>query len=268
LAKKTPAQRAAKKHEKEKKRKKKLAGRPLPVAPEMRWKPLEEGISGLARRMQVDRHVAASMADQLFGSGERPDASAAWLPSRVEALSTEDILDRLEALGITADAESFDALAERHWSTLRLVDTEWEPKLAAERSVHDLDFVTEAAETLWGRWKPDTHPDEWVLDAIHDAEGALDDNANDEALAMLLDAWQALGDAPIQRLERVSMSKAFTLALYDAMAMTREPSPELLEGAEILEQVAPLVTDEPDFPPEAARLLRSVQAAAQSPDAE
>jgi uncharacterized membrane protein len=64
------------------------------------------------------------------------------------------------------------------------------------------------------------------------------------------------------------MSKAFTLALYDAMAMTREPSPELLEGAEILEQVAPLVTDEPDFPPEAARLLRSVQAAAQSPDAE
>ena len=265
MAQKTPAPRAAKKHEKEKKRQKKLAGRPLPVAPEMRWKPLEEGISGLARRMQVDRHIAASMADQLFANGERPDASAAWLPSRVEALTTQDILDRLEALGISTDAESFDALAERHWSTLRLVDTEWEPKLAAERSVHDLDFVTEAAETLWGRWKPDTHPDEWVLDSIHDAEGALDDNANDEALAILLDAWQALGDAPVQRLERVSMTKVYTLSLYDAMAMTQEISPELLEGAAILEQVAPLVTDEPDFPPEAARLLRRINAGSPTP---
>lgn len=259
MAKKTAAQRAAKKHAKSVKRKKRLAARPAPVPPEARWKPAIEGIAGLARRMDVDRHVAATLADQMYKAGERPDAAEAWLPSRVDALTTEDLLARLEALGIHTDAETFDPLTEAHASAARLFEVEWAPHLSIDASVHDADLAAEAVEVLWGRWKPDLLPAEWLLDGIYDAGEAFDDGQPDETLATLLDLWGLCGDAPLPWLQRCAAVEEFGPLLYDALAAAT-PGPELDEGLAVLEAVAPHVHENGDFPAAAVQLAAELRA--------
>lgn len=249
MAKKTAAQRAAKKHAKEVKRKKRLAARPAPTTPESRWKPEVEGIAGLARRMDVDRHVAATLAEQLYASGERPDAAAAWLPSRVDALSTDALLERLQALGIDADAESFAALALEHASTIRLFESAWSPHLPIDATVHDADLAAEAVEALWGRWLPDVLPEEWVRDTLFDATDAINEREFDECLALLLDIWGMAGEDPLAWLKRCNVVTDYGTLLYDVL-LDASAGLEVDEGAQILKVVAPHVDEHGTLDPD------------------
>lgn len=239
--KKNAAQRGKKKHEKEKKRAKKLEERrksspevrPVRTAEEL-WRPAAEGIEGLARRKGWPGYDAALRADAL-AAGDRPEAQVCWLPSRVRALSTDQILDELAARGVITNGSAFAALAEGASSSWALAQTAWWPLLGPEQGPHDRDLLGVAATELWRRWLPEVVSDERLCEAMDDINNARLSGA--DLVGRLLDLWgvvQPLGG--LSRLEQARIHDAFVEALDDTLTWENDEDysafvPELREIA-------------------------------------
>ncbi|MDP2306113.1 MAG: hypothetical protein Q8P18_08795, partial [Pseudomonadota bacterium] len=206
MAKKSTAQRASKKHEKEKKRKKKLDARPPRAVkrdPVDDWKPGIEGIEGLAHRLEVGSHDAAHLAELVATHGKRADAKNTWLPGRVRALTTEQIVAELAARGVVTDEATFVALAEAGEGARDLAIETWKPMMSDTASPHDRDFVGEAAVALWERWAPHIVADEVLHDLLRAAFDQLEDGLREEGLETLCNVWELARDVGgLARLER------------------------------------------------------------------
>lgn len=257
MAKKSPAQRAAKKHEKEKQRQKKLARRKPPLSPEERWKPLTEGIEGLARRLDVDVYVAFEEAADL--AERRPEIAELWTTERVDALSTDEILTRLETLGVTTDAESFADRALVLERTLLFSGGDWLPRLAESTTVHDRDFVRAANIILWERWLPDQPSDE-DLNATFDAAWFGFDSGDIEGPFLdLLDVWDLLGPSAPSRLQRTPFGVDYANVLLDT---THAVLSELDELGPVVKALGILQAIVPALAPDRFEQLRALQEAA------
>lgn len=234
MAKKDAAKRAAKKHEKEKKRKKKLEARPPRVAkqdPVDAWKPAIEGIEGLAHRMEVGSHDAAHLADLVASHGRRADAKQTWLPSKVRALTTEQILAELAARGVTTDEATFLAAAEAREGARDLAIELWKPMMRSNASPHDRDFVGEAAVALWERWAPHHVSDEVLHDLLRAAFDHLEDGATVEAIDALSTLWELAREAGgVDRLARADgRGEGFTHELAQLLDEPGDTPPAALE---------------------------------------
>lgn len=86
--------------------------------------------------------------------GLRERLAALWTPTKVAALSTEEICTLLASWGVTVDRESFVALArgrERAWA---IAEEIWLPPARERGEVPD-NLLGLAAVELWKRWIPE-----------------------------------------------------------------------------------------------------------------
>ncbi|MES2643695.1 MAG: hypothetical protein V4850_29685 [Myxococcota bacterium] len=243
MAKKSSAQRASKKHEKEKKRKKKLDARPPRAVkrdPVDDWKPGLEGIEGLAHRLDVGSHDAAHLAELVATHGRRADAKNTWLPGRVRALTTEQILAELATRGVVTDESTFVALAEAGEGARDLAIEVWKPMMLDSASPHDRDFVGEAAVALWERWTPHVVSDESLHDLLRAAFDQLEDGLREEALGTLCALWDLAREAGgLARLERADgRGEHYAQELVTLLDESADLPHELLErGLAVLRDV-------------------------------
>jgi len=189
--------RGKKKHQKELKRKSKLA--PSPAAPPVRvrdWKPEKEGIEGLSRRLRSS--YAAILYDLTrFTSTALADLPAVvWTKPRMFALATSELLARLGALGIAVTEADFLAATGAGSSAVRFAERAWLPLLPRGSSVHDRDFVRLAAWALWRRLRPEAPPVEEILELCFTG----DDHAVAEQPEPALRSWLAFFDGLRPRL--------------------------------------------------------------------
>lgn len=243
MAKKSSAQRAAKKHEKEKKRKKMLLTRPSRAPkrdPVDDWKPGLEGIEGLAHRLEVGSHAAAHLAELVATHDHRRDAQATWLPGRVRALTTDQILAELAARGVVTDEATFVALAEAREGARDLAIEMWKPMMKAAASPHDRDFVGEAAVTLWERWAPHVVVDELLHDLLRDGFDQIEDGLREEGLRTLCNVWDHARDVGgLARLGRADgRGEAYAQELVALLDESADLPRDLLErGVVIVREV-------------------------------
>ena len=189
--------RGAKRAEKAQKRARKLdarrreAARP-PANPIDEWRPLQEGIEGLARRLTLPQQMAARVADA--AAQVRPSASSCWLPTRVAALETDALLGLMADRGVSTSEPELRALALAHEAARTLAEQAWWPALGPEATPHDRDLLSEAAEVLWRRWCPDLLSNEQIEDTLHAAARALEARPVDGAAARagIMSIWHKL----------------------------------------------------------------------------
>lgn len=271
-------QRGKKKHQKELKRKSKLA-RP-PAARPVRvpdWKPEKEGIEGLSRRLR--RSFAAIAYDLTrFTSTALADlAGVVWTKPRIVALATNEILARLGALGIAATEADFLAGTEAESSAVRFAERAWLPLMHRGSSVHARDFVRLAAWSLWERLRPEAPPMEEILELCLIG----DDHAVAEEPELALRSWLAFFDRLRPRLTPSIRTLAdldtlfhgglddvetWTQALYVFALESAARTPELTRGAAVvLGDLTERLSGEPDewrvlMVDDQARLLAAVGA--------
>lgn len=217
MPKKNAAHRANKKAAKADKRKKRLSKRRPPGMPGSNWKPVTQGIEGLARQLHRDWYSASHHAP-LFRMGQALAPGTLWTIERMQDESTGDILDHLESVGISTDAERFADRALELLSTDRFVAQDWLPCLPEGLPVHERDRVHAANAVLWERWLPDTLHDEEIgyITALADATLEQGDPTVAGPLDSLADVCRGLGDDPVRRLQRHPEGKTFVRVLLDA----------------------------------------------------
>ncbi len=216
------AKRGAKKHQKEKKRAKKLEQRRIAEAapqpsPIDAWRPEREGIEGLARRMYVPMRHAVNIATDLLLEERRPDAAICWLPLRARALSTETLLDELAQRGVTTNESAFAALAVEHGSAWGVARAAWWPSLSPAHGPHDRDMLGVTAMVLWERWLPDLLPGEQVSEMLDTTFELLNDRT--DALGLLTELWGLVNPlGGLKLLIKVGEDERF-LAVLDHLLM-------------------------------------------------
>jgi len=218
MAKKNAAHRANKKAAKADKRKKLLSKRRPPGMPGSNWKAATQGIEGLARQLHRDWYSAAHHAP-LFRMGNALAAGSLWTIERMQDESTGDILDFLESVGISTDAETFADRALELLSTDRFVVQDWLPLLPEAVPVQQRDRVHAANAVLWERWLPDTLHDEEIgyVTTLADATLEQDDSELVGTVQSLADVYRGLGDHPVRRLHRHREGKTYVRVLLDAL---------------------------------------------------
>ena len=218
MAKKNDAKRAAKKHAKEKKRQKKLAARDVAFDPIDRWRPAEHGIEGLARLLKSDSHHAAIVADLLAAEGKK-GAADTWHPARVAALGVDSVVAGLAERGIATDATSFAAQAAGHTSARALAVAHWAPSMRTDATVHDRDFVGEAAEVLWNAWAPERLNDEQLADRVALLYADFEERPDGAFVADFLAIWASIRElGGLARFERAVGSRdGFVATFLDAL---------------------------------------------------
>ncbi len=243
MAKKSAAARAQKKHEKANKRKKKLEKRRNEPSALDRWKPLTEGVEGLARRTRIRMYAAFEFAEHL--KTHWPQTQDLWTIARADATTTDELLIGLEAHGIGTDAKTF---AERGLVTESafVIADEWIAAFDSPKSPHERDFVRAAASVLWLRWLTGLLPNEEVEYVIEQAEVSTDSAEPWAAIESLADLWAELGEDAAGRLHRLDLGVRYTDALVQACQEdTGETEFDLLERAvDILDVVVPLYAPE------------------------
>lgn len=71
-----------------------------------------------------------------------------WTQASVDAMATGSILDRLMAIGVSVDEESFNALARGRASAMHVAQDLDDDELSSD----EWDFLRFACVTLWARW--------------------------------------------------------------------------------------------------------------------
>ncbi|MFO0588777.1 MAG: hypothetical protein U0441_14600 [Polyangiaceae bacterium] len=220
MAKGNTKQRAKKKQQKQQQRKKKLArrdGKALPVGFGARekpadllkgWDPTKHGVVGLAQRRKLPFVEAAHYAASAQRGGH-PGAGSIWTPSRVAALSDEELFAKLASLGIATDRAAFLALTEGETSALTKAGEPWARSLPAAATPADQDFVRLAAWDLWRRLRPETPSIEALL--VRHLEGWDADGRGrpDEAI----DLWLEFGQMLWKAFPKARSMEAIDLAL-------------------------------------------------------
>ncbi len=201
MAKGNAKQRAKKKQQKTQQRKKKLArrdgklaapkgfgAREKPVDLLRGWEPKKQGITGLAQR----RHLPFVDAAHYVQSAQRashPGTADLWTPERVAALTDEEILAKLAAIGVTTDRESFLAATAADVSAFPHAGMLWSRSLPGGAAPADHDFALIAAWDLWRRWRPERPSREMLL--VRHLEGWDADGNGRPGDA--IDAWLDFG---------------------------------------------------------------------------
>ncbi len=223
MAKGNDKQRAKKKQQKRDQRKKKLArreglgpaGRPhggdKPVDLLKGWKPEAHGVSGLAHRRKIAFVDAAHYAE-IAQKDNHPGTANLWTLARVADLTDEAILDKLRALGVATDRESYLAATSDDLSPVPHAVTPWLRAIPKETPAIEADFVHLAALDLWRRWRPE-RPSREMLLVAHQTGWDLD---FDEKPAEAIDAWLTFGAMIWKAIPKAKRMEDIDAVLNDA----------------------------------------------------
>ena len=115
-----------------------------------------------------------------------------WSFEKIEPMSTEEILARLNRLGVAVTPEGFRRAALRHDSAERLA-AEWtEGHVIHPEDPHDDDFVWMAAIVLWKRLVPDRVCFEQIDDRMQAGYHLLEQGRTAEACDAWWQTWEWL----------------------------------------------------------------------------
>ena len=114
-----------------------------------------------------------------------------WTPSRVAALDTDAILQRLGRLGIVTNREDFRCFAEAFTSAWSVSDV-WRAKELPGLSRYDDDFLGLAACELWKRYCPDIPSVEMLDDWMQEGYDFMMDGKPAQACDRWLATWEMI----------------------------------------------------------------------------
>lgn len=137
----------------------------------------------------IARIVEGAQDDPSFDAQTRRKLRDKWTISKIEAMSTDVLVDRLRTLGIELDIAQLRQLAEQHrsaWDASR-ASREAQPRLDG-----DEDFIGLAFCALWKRWLPDTPSIEMIDDWIIEGYRCAESHQHDEGLGIWRRAWDTL----------------------------------------------------------------------------
>ncbi|WP_049934375.1 tetratricopeptide repeat protein [Haloplanus natans] len=123
--------------------------------------------------------------------GSDRNAGERWELHDVQALSTEEIRDKLAEHGIDTTEESFRDRAAEVDSAMALAD-QWETDHDVDASGYDRDFIWMAAEVLWSRWAPDLPYQEQIYDLVQEGRELREQGNDAEACQRWLTAWETI----------------------------------------------------------------------------
>jgi tetratricopeptide (TPR) repeat protein len=137
-------------------------------------------------RAQQDADEAVHMS-----LGTDRNAGERWELHDVQALSTEEIRDKLAEHGIDTTEKSFRDRAAEVDSAIALAD-QWETDHDVDASGYDQDFIWMAAEVLWSRWAPDLPYQEQIYDLVQEGQELREQGDDAEACQRWLTAWETI----------------------------------------------------------------------------
>jgi tetratricopeptide (TPR) repeat protein len=115
-----------------------------------------------------------------------------WDFAKIEPMSTDEIFDRLNRLGVTVTPDDFRQAAQRHDSSERLAD-EWYTRYTLRpEGRYDDDFVWMAAFVLWKRLIPDRICLEQINERMYEGYDLLKANRTAEACDAWWQVWEWL----------------------------------------------------------------------------
>jgi len=212
---------------------------------------LKENDNGTTRAQQdTDEAVHMSLGTDR-NTGER------WELHDVQAVSTEEIRDKLAEHGIDTTEESFRERAAEVDSAMALAG-QWENDHDVDASGYDRDFTWMAAEVLWSRWAPDIPSQERIYDLVQEGRELREQGDDAEACQRWLTAWKtvvAVTPADITTLEaadnhlpNVLSLEAFLRSVDNDLASLAADDPTYHERR--LEFCREVCTQFPDAPDE------------------
>jgi len=113
----------------------------------------------------------------------------AWELSDVEALSTDEIVEKLADHGIETSESTFRNRIENFNSATTLSE-QWEAEYEVDATSYDQDFIWMAAEVLWKRWAPDIPNKERIYDFVQEGRDLREKGNRAEACDRWLTAWE------------------------------------------------------------------------------
>ncbi len=111
------------------------------------------------------------------------------LPTDVEEMTTEEIVGKIEALGIHTDEASFREAVGSRRSAWHFAQEEWWPRLAVHCPPEDEDFVALAACTLGARWRSESPFREELVRRLHQTRRSPSET---EAIGEWCEMWRRL----------------------------------------------------------------------------
>jgi len=166
----------------------------------------QDELSRIDRRrveQYVDEHsVAESSSDEnieIDQSADREQRTVdtsdgsysvdAWEHSDIEALSTDEIVEKLADYGIETNETAFRNRAEDLHAATALSD-QWEAEFEVDATGYDHDFIWMAAEELWERWTPEIPNKERIYDFVQDGRNLREKGNRAVACDQWLTAWE------------------------------------------------------------------------------
>jgi tetratricopeptide (TPR) repeat protein len=155
-------------------------------------KPAQPASAQREAALDLHEYTLARMienSDQLgnLDAATRNKLRAKWTPDKVDALATNEILDKLRGMGVAIDERTLRELSAGRRSACEL-SHEVHPELNGD----DSDFVALAFCALWKRWMPDRPSVEMIDDWIRDGYACVKAVRHEEALRSWRSAWDAL----------------------------------------------------------------------------
>ena len=148
--------------------------------------------SGASRGRELHPYIGAKLIEdprsmRNLDVRTRQKLKEKWTPSKVDALASDVILEKLRALAVSVSEPELRTLSLVHrsaWNASR--------DITGSLSDNDSDFVALAYCTLWKRWLPDRASIEMIEDWISDGYRCSDMHRHDEGLDAWKSAWDGL----------------------------------------------------------------------------
>jgi len=134
--------------------------------------------------------MLAKQAEKPGNDVLRARMAEGWSIARMATLSTEDILARLDALGVSISQQRMAELVKGRLDAWGLGES-WCDAAGIVDRVHDEDFVCLAACELWKRWLPEPPSTEMIDDWMQEGY-ALVERSPVQALEVWWRVWCAL----------------------------------------------------------------------------
>ena len=117
-----------------------------------------------------------------------------WTFEKIEPMTTDEIFERLNRLGVPVTPEDYRAAAQRHESAERLADEWYAQYTIRPEGRYDEDFVWMASIVLWKRLIPDRISFEQIDDLMQEGYKLLGAGHTTEACDAWWQVWEWLKD--------------------------------------------------------------------------
>jgi len=149
----------------------------------------EHGLDESDINADTDDNQSSQHEQQTVDTSDGEDHADRWERSDVEALSTDDIVDKLTNHGIETNETAFRNRAKNLNSATTLSE-QWEADYEVAATGFDQDFIWMAAQELWKRWASEVPNKERIYDFVQEGRDLRENGDRAEACDRWLTAWE------------------------------------------------------------------------------